>query len=187
MDIETQQSVSGFVVGDPRLQKTNSGDSALTMRVGQEHFVKDETEPQGFRQLDNTYFNVVQYGKAAARTFEQFKKGDRFVAEGEVKDFSFTNRDNEVIEGTEFVARRIGHDTAWTRYQVDRTPRSGTVERDGAGVDQAIVAESPSVADEEPSHQARSKPGRSSKKAESASIESQDEPQLAAVGADIPF
>lgn len=186
MDIETQQSVSGFVVGDPRLQKTTAGDSALTMRVGQEHFVKDETEAQGFRQLDNTYFNVVQYGKAAERTFAQFKKGDRFVAEGEVKDFSFTNRDNEVIEGKEFVARKIGHDTAWTRYQVDRTPRGGTVEQGSTDISQGVEAAAPSIADEEPSHAARSRPARG-KKAEPAAIDPQDEPQLAAAGADIPF
>lgn len=186
MDIDTQQSVSGFVVGDPRLQKTKSGDSAMTMRVGQEHFTKDETEPQGFRQLDNTYFNVVQYGRAAERTFAQFKKGDRFVAEGEIKDFSFENRDGETIEGQEFVAKRIGHDTAWTRYEVDRSPRGGAVERAGEGVSQSVEGETPSVADEEPSHQAKARPGRG-RKPEPASIDTQDEPQLAAVGADVPF
>ncbi|SCX05970.1 hypothetical protein [Corynebacterium jeikeium] len=32
-------------------------------------------------------------------------------------------RDGQTIAGEEFVAKKIGHDTARTRYDVDRTPR----------------------------------------------------------------
>ena len=44
MDIKTQASVSGFIVGDARLQQTKTGEPMLTVRVGQERF---EAAPGG--------------------------------------------------------------------------------------------------------------------------------------------
>lgn len=122
MDIKTQNSVSGFIVGDSQLGPTKTGEPRWSVRVGQEQFAA--AEGGGFNQLENVYFNLVQFGKAAQRSFAQFKPGDRFVAEGYLKDYEFTNREGEVITGTDFVVRKIGHDTAWTRYIVDREPRS---------------------------------------------------------------
>ncbi len=186
MDIKTQASVSGFIVGDARLQQTKTGEPMLTVRVGQERF---EAAPGGgFTQLDNHYFNLVQFGKAAESTFEMFKPGDRFVAEGYAKNYEFTGRDGGQVTGQDFVVKKIGHDTAWTRYVVDRTPRA---ER---GVEPAAKAIEQEAPDAEPSHQeAPESPSESSpspRPKKSTAISSRGVSAATAkepVGADIPF
>ena len=192
MDIRTQQSTSGFIVGDLRMQQTKTGEPMLTVRVGQERF--EAAEGGGFKQLDSHFFNIVQYGKAAERTFAQFKPGDRFVAEGYTRDFEFTGREGDQITGQEFVVKKIGHDTAWTRYVVDREPRTPSAERETPAVErQGPSREEPSAPDPEPSPSAseKSRSPRSKKAAEAESIDvdpgSIESPAPQAVGADIPF
>lgn len=186
--IRTQQSTSGFIVGDLRLQQTKDGTPMLTARVGQEQFEADGNG--GFRQLDNHYFNVVQYGKSAERSFNQFKPGDRFVTEGYVRDFTYENREGEQIEGKEFVVKKIGHDTARTRYDVDRTPRQPSAERDGAGpaAEHGVEHDAPD-AEPAPAEKATKTKGTRSRKLATipsngvASSSSDREP----IGADVPF
>ena len=62
------------------------------------------------------------YRATAERAFERFTKGDSFVAEGYAHEYSY-ERDGQSLSGEEFVAKKIGHDTARTRYEVDRAPR----------------------------------------------------------------
>lgn len=62
------------------------------------------------------------YRASAERAFERFVKGDSFVAEGYAHEYSYT-RDGQQIEGEEFVAKKMGHDTARTTYDVTRTRR----------------------------------------------------------------
>lgn len=184
--IKTQHSTSGFIVGDLRLQQTDDGTPMLIARVGQEQFESDGNN--GFKQLDNFYFNIVQYGKSAERSFHQFKPGDRFVAEGYVKDFKFENREGVTIEGKEFVAKKIGHDTARTRYTVDRTPRQPAAEREGAaaGVEQPVEHDAP---DAEPAPAEPEAKGRSSRSRKLATIPSNGVASSSRepVGADVPF
>lgn len=128
MAIKTQQSVSGFIVGFLKLDQTSNGDSRFTARVGQDRF--ERLENGEFRELDPEYFNIVQFRKAADRSFAAFKPGDRFVAEGYTREFSFTGRDGAEIAGEEFVVKKIGHDTARTNYDVIRKEKDPEVGRD---------------------------------------------------------
>ena len=57
----------------------------------------------------------------AERAYARFRTGDQFVASGYINEYEL-ERDGKTIPCEEFVARRIGHDTARTRYDVDRTP-----------------------------------------------------------------
>jgi len=50
-------------------------------------------------------------------------KGDRFVAEGYLHTFQSSNDEGLPVHREEFVARKIGHDMAYTTYGVDRTPK----------------------------------------------------------------
>ena len=186
--IKTQQSTSGFIVGDLRLQHTKEGTPMLTARVGQEQFESDGND--GFVQLDNYYFNIVQYGKSAERSFSQFKPGDRFVAEGYLRDFKYENREGATIEGKEFVVKKIGHDTGRTRYEVDRTPRQPAAEREGAtsAVEQSVEQDAP---DAEPAPAEKAPKTKSSRSRKLATIpangvasgSTSQEP----VGAEVPF
>ena len=70
------------------------------------------------------------FGRSAEHAHANFAQGDNFVAEGYTRPVNY-ERNGQAIEGEEFVAKKIGHDAARTRYEVDRTPRNG-VGRDAA-------------------------------------------------------
>lgn len=120
MAIQTQQSFSGFVASEPQLTYTEKGDARLFVKVGKEHFRQEQGG--SFTELEPTFHNLVAFKAAAEQGHSRLAKGDRFIAEGFVREYSY-ERDGQTIEGEEFTARRIGHDMARTRYEVDRTPR----------------------------------------------------------------
>ena len=129
MAIRTQESLSGFIASDPPLTYTERGDARFYARYGQENFQREEDGT--FTKLEPSFGNLVLYRATAERAFERFTKGDQFVAEGYAHDYTY-ERDGQTIAGEEFVAKKIGHDTARTRYEVDRTPRQA-LERQAAG------------------------------------------------------
>lgn len=129
MAIQTQQSFSGFVASDPQLSRTENGDARLYMKVGKEHYRQEQDG--SFTQLETTFHNLVAFKAAAEQGHERLAKGDKIIADGYVREYSY-QRDGQNVEGEEFVARRLGHDMARTRYDVDRTPRRTTPERDAA-------------------------------------------------------
>ncbi len=121
MPIKTSTAMSGFVASTPTLNRLDNGDIRLYMKVGQEHFIRN---PDGsFTQEESSFHDLVMFRRAAEKAAAQFVKGDKFVAEGSIHAYTFTDTDGVMSEREEFVARHIGHDTATTRYTVDRTPR----------------------------------------------------------------
>ncbi|TDC47092.1 single-stranded DNA-binding protein [Jiangella ureilytica] len=113
MTIRTRQSLSGFIASRPHLSITERGDARLYARVGQERYRQND---DGSTSRDGTEFHhLVLIGKAAERAHELFKKGDRFVADGHVR---------ELPTGSVFIALRIGHDSGATKYSVDRATRA---------------------------------------------------------------
>lgn len=129
MAIHTQQSISGFVATDPQLTTTSKGDPRLYLRFGQEHFRREEDG--SFTQMDTSYHHLVMFGRSAERAADRFAKGDNFLAEGYVRPVNY-EREGQAVESEEFVAKRMGHDTARTRYEVDRSPRT-PVSHEAAG------------------------------------------------------
>ena len=122
MAIRTQQSISGFIASDPQLNYTSKGEARFYARIGQQHFRREGDGT--FTRLEPTFHDLVAFRATAERAHERFAKGDSFVAEGYTHEYSY-ERDGQQIQGEEFVAKKIGHDTARTNYDVDRTPRSG--------------------------------------------------------------
>lgn len=121
MAIHTQQSFSGFIASDPSFEQTEKGDARLYFRVGQEHYRRN---PDGsFTELESTFHNLILYRATAERARDQFVKGDRFIAEGYLHEYSL-ERDGQTVPGEEFVAKKIGHDLARTNYTVDRSRRT---------------------------------------------------------------
>jgi len=132
MPIKTSTSMSGFIATTPALSQTEDGTSRAYIRAGQEHYLRNEDG--SFTQTESTFHDLVLFratAEKAAEQFkkgdrfvaEQFKKGDRFVAEGYIDTLEAPDKDGVVQQRETFVARKIGHDTLHTRYQVDRTPR----------------------------------------------------------------
>jgi single-stranded DNA-binding protein len=124
MSIPTQLSLHGYIATTPELTTTRDGSPRFHARIGVEQFRK---EPDGsFTKLDPVYCDLVAYDTAAERAFERFRVGDSLVAAGHINEYE-VDRDGQKIPRHEFVARRIGHDLARTRYEVHR--------RVGAGAD----------------------------------------------------
>ena len=132
MAIQTQQAFSGFIASDPQLSETESGDARLYMKVGKEHYRQEDDG--SFTQLETTFHHLVAFKAAAEQGHLRLAKGDKIIAEGYVREYRYRDASGQAIEGEEFVARRIGHDLARTRYDVDRTSRRST-ERDAAAFD----------------------------------------------------
>jgi len=131
MDIHTQQSISGFIASDPQLSYSANGQARFYARFGQEHFERHQDGT--FTQLDPTFHDLVAFRATAERAHERFTKGDSFVAEGYVREYEAT-RDGEQVPTEQFVAKKIGHDLARTRYDVDRAPRNApAVDQDVPG------------------------------------------------------
>lgn len=131
--IQTQQSVAGFVASDPQLSHTERGDARLYFKVGIEHYRREPDST--FTKLETTFHDLVAFRAAAEYGAQKLAKGDSFIADGRVREYSY-ERDGQRHEGEEFIATRLGHDLARTRYDVDRTPRRAT-EQDAPGQDSA--------------------------------------------------
>lgn len=117
MTIPTQMSLAGYIVGPLDRSSTRDGDPHLRVRVGVEHFRK-ETDGT-FTTLDSTYHDLVMFGPSADKAAERFRPGDYFVASGYIHEYEVTHNDT-TIPKEQFVARRIGHDTTRTNYEVSR-------------------------------------------------------------------
>lgn len=120
MAIKTQESLSGFIASDPQLSFNSKGEARFYVRVAQEHF--DRNADGSFTQGETTFHDLVMFRRTAERAFQMFAKGDSFVAEGYVRNFTF-ERDKQTVAGEEFVAKRLGHDSGRTAYAVDRERR----------------------------------------------------------------
>lgn len=120
MTIPTQMSLHGFIATAPELSFTDTGHARFYCRVGIE---QNRKEVDGsFTRLDPVYADLVMFDRTAERAYSRFKPGDRIIGSGYIHEYEH-ERPGEPSEIREqFVARRIGHDCAWTRYVVDRTP-----------------------------------------------------------------
>ncbi|OJV75931.1 MAG: hypothetical protein BGO37_06745 [Cellulomonas sp. 73-92] len=128
MALHTRQSLSGFITSDPQLSFTATGDARFYARVGQEQFRREEDG--SYTPLEPTFTDLVMFRRSAERAYNQFRKGDNFIAEGEARSYT-QNVDGRDVERDQFVASRIGHDNNRTTYTVDRTrPERDTPERD---------------------------------------------------------
>lgn len=134
MAIRTSQSINGFMASDPRLTFNDDGQARFYARIGIQHYRREDDG--SFTELEPTFHDLVQFGKGAELSAERFRKGDNFLAQGYVRDYT------HVVDGQErsdeqFVTKRLAHDPNLTTYSVDRRPRSEreapTAERDPAG------------------------------------------------------
>jgi single-stranded DNA-binding protein len=125
MALHTQQSISGFIASVPQRTVTENGDARFYARIGQPHFRRNDDGT--FTELEPSFHDMVAYRATAERALARFTKGDSFVAEGYTRTFPI-ERDGQVVESEEFVAKKIGHDIARTNYEVDRTRRLAEIE-----------------------------------------------------------
>jgi len=119
--IRTSPSINGFIASDPRLTFNDNGEARLYARIGIQHYRREDDG--SFTELEPTFHDLVQFGKGAELSADRFRKGDNFLAQGYVRDYT------HVVDGQEradeqFVAKRLSHDPNLTTYTVDRRPRA---------------------------------------------------------------
>lgn len=125
MALKTSQSINGFIASDPRLTFNDDGQARLYARIGINHYRREEDG--SFTELEPSFHDLIQFGKGAELSAERFRKGDNFLAQGYVRDYT------RVVDGQErtdeqFVTKRLAHDPNITTYHVER--RAGSSERD---------------------------------------------------------
>ena len=121
MQIKTATSMSGFIASTPQISRMDNGEIRCYIKAGQEHYTRHEDGT--FTQEAATFHDLILFRKPAERAIEMFRKGDRFIAEGYLHTYQATSHDGLAEEREEFVARKIGHDSVYTAYQVDRSPK----------------------------------------------------------------
>ncbi len=134
MTIPVQQSLAGFIASDADVSFTDAGTTRVHFRAGVEHWRREQDGT--FTKLDNSFHDLLIFGKTAERAAARFRKGDQFVAHGYV-DTRPAEPPARPVEREVFVARKIGHDLARTAYDVDRTP--ATARQDPHHLEQAAV------------------------------------------------
>ena len=117
MSIPKQMSLAGFIATVPDLHFSKSGAPRFHARVGCEHYRKEADG--SFTKLDPTFHDLVIFNDTALTAYERFKKGDSFLASGYIHEYEVESSGRSVIRD-EFVARRIGHDSQRTKYEVRR-------------------------------------------------------------------
>ena len=133
MPVRTQQSLSGYIASDPQLSFTSQGDARFYARVGQEQFQR--LDDGSFEKTGVEYTDLVQYRKAAERAYALFRKGDNFVAEGYTHEYDQAQPDGPAQHREEFVAKKLGHDSARTAYAVERSASRGAERGAGQSAD----------------------------------------------------
>ena len=133
MAIKTSQSINGFIASDPRLTFNDQGQARFYARIGIPHYRREDDG--SFTELEPSYHDLIQFGKGAELSAERFRKGDTFLAQGRVREYTRTV-DGEPVTDEQFVTNRMSHDPNTTAYRVERRPRSErdapTAERDAA-------------------------------------------------------
>ena len=138
MAIHTQESLSGFIASEPHLSFTEKGDARLFVKIGQEHYRRENDG--SFTQTETTFHDLVAFRKTAERAHQRFAKGDKFVAEGYTHHYDRTDDNGQTIKVEEFVAKKIGHDLARTRYTVDRPRRTPETDSLDAGLEDTALS-----------------------------------------------
>jgi single-stranded DNA-binding protein len=120
VDIKTSQSINGFIASDPKITFNDDGLARFYARVGINHYQRNDDGT--FTEMDPTFHDLIQFGKGAELSADRFRKGDNFLAQGYVRDYTHTVNGEQVTD-QQFVTNRLAHDPNTTTYQVDRRPR----------------------------------------------------------------
>lgn len=117
MAIKTSQSINGFIASDPRITFNDKGQARFYARIGINHFRHEDDG--AFTELEPTFHDLIQFGRGAELSAERFRKGDKFLAQGQVRDYTRVI-DGEQRTDQQFVTNRLAHDPNTTTYRVER-------------------------------------------------------------------
>jgi single-strand DNA-binding protein len=118
--IKTTQSINGFIASDPRITFNDDGQARFYARIGINHYRRNDDG--SFTELEPSFHDLIQFGKGAELSTERFRRGDNFLAQGYVRDYTHVVDGEERTE-QQFVTNRLAHDPNTTTYEVQRRTR----------------------------------------------------------------
>ncbi len=121
MTIPTQMSLHGFIATAPELNFTGKGARPVLLPASASSSTARRStgrSPSSTRSSTTWCCSTEPPSGPTPR----FKAGDQFVASGYIHEYEQERPTVTAEIREQFVARRIGHDCARTRYVVDRTP-----------------------------------------------------------------
>lgn len=119
MTIPIRQSLEGVFLTGLQPGTTRTGVPVLRARVRAQQW---QHEGETFTPGEPVTCDLVVFHESTQKTRTRFRPGDAFIASGHINTYDIT-RDGKTVQREEFVARRLGHDAARTRYKVTRTRR----------------------------------------------------------------
>lgn len=125
--METKHSITGFIASTPKLSTTERGDPRLFFKIGIEHYTIEDDN--SFTKEETTFHNVVAFNATARHGKQKLARGDHIIAHGRTHTYT-VERDGQLEEEEEFIAARLGHDLARTRYTPDRSQRRTGIEHE---------------------------------------------------------
>jgi len=97
-----------FIIGnltrDPELRSLPSGSSVTSFGVATNRVWKN---PQGEKQEDTQFHNIVVFGKQADLVAQYLKKGSSVLIEGRIQTRTWNAQDGSKRNKTEIVAERV--------------------------------------------------------------------------------
>lgn len=122
----------GNLSRDVKLGETNAGKPYAEFGVAEEHRVRDEAAPGGWRDGNTEFHNVKVFGKLAERLADTLQKGDRVVVAGDLVTQQYEGRDGESRTGVQVQATSVGVSPRFENIAIDRSHRrSATAESTG--------------------------------------------------------
>ena len=94
--------LTGNLVVDPELKRTNSGKDVCTARIAAARYVKNS---EGVRESD--FINVQCWDSSARFVTNFLRKGDKISVDGELRERSYDGQDGKRHYVLEVIARHV--------------------------------------------------------------------------------
>lgn len=118
MSIPTRQCIVGEIASQPEWSKTPAGTVRFYARV--KIRARRQQADGTWGRSEDSFHNLVAYGRAAERGRSRLREGDFIVAAGYVRTYSY-EQDGRTRTGEEFIVRWWGHESWRTEYTVARS------------------------------------------------------------------
>ena len=112
----------GNLTRDPELRFTTGGRGVASFGLAVNRFWQ---QPNGERQEQTSFFNVVCWGDLGENAATSLTKGARAIVTGRLEQRSWDTAEGEKRTVVEVIADEVGPSLRWATAQIERTERSG--------------------------------------------------------------
>lgn len=133
---EITLTVIGNLTSDPELQYTNAGRAYARFSIATTSRNWDRTKGE-FVEGDTVFMRCVTWSDLAEHVGKSLTKGTRVIADGVLRQNSYTNREGINVTTLEMTVNEIGPSLRYATAEVSRAPRT---DNGGIGISSAPAA-----------------------------------------------